>query len=114
MVTRIKMEDFSSKSLLGSNRKESNTYEIQIKNNKSTPVKIEVVDQIPVSQESEIEVGINDISAGEYNAISGIVKWNIELQPSKSQKYTISYWVKYPKNKPVQMNRKRAVSAPRF
>ncbi len=114
MVTRIKMEDFSSKSFLGNNRKESNTYQIQIKNNKGTPVNIEVVDQIPVSQESEIEVGVNEISAGAYNPITGLVKWNTELKPATSQKFTISYWVKYPKNKPVQMSRKRAVAAPRF
>ncbi|HPG73904.1 MAG TPA: DUF4139 domain-containing protein, partial [Bacteroidales bacterium] len=114
MITRIKLEDFSSKSFLGNSRKESFAYEIQVKNNRNKAVNIEIIDQIPVSQESEIEVGVNDISSAEYNNTSGLLKWNTELQPGKSQKFTVSFWVKYPKNKPVQMARKRSVSAPKF
>ncbi len=114
MITRIKLENFSSKSFLGNSRKESFAYEIQVKNNRNKAVNIEIIDQIPVSQESEIEVGVNDISLAEYNNTSGLLKWNTELQPGKSQKFTVSFWVKYPKNKPVQMARKRSVSAPKF
>lgn len=114
MITRIKMENYTSKTLLGTNRKESYAYEIVVKNNRNLPVKIEIIDQVPVSQESEIEVGVENISGAEYNNTTGLLKWNTELQPGVTQKYTLAYWVKYPKSKPVQMNRKRSVAAPKF
>jgi uncharacterized protein (TIGR02231 family) len=113
-VTRTKLENYSKKSLIGGSRKESHMYEISVKNNKNTPIDIEIVDQVPVSQESEIEVFVDDISDADYNEISGIVKWHCNIVPGDKKTYTIAYSVKYPKNKPVMMKKMRSVSCPSF
>ena len=114
LVTRTKVEDYSKKSLIGSNRKESHMYKIAIKNNRSIPIEIEIVDQVPVSQESEIEVEVGETSGADYNELTGIVKWNANIAPGDKKSYNLAYTVKYPKSKPVQMKKTRALSAPRF
>jgi hypothetical protein len=72
-------------------------------------------DQIPVSQESEIIVETTQLSKGELDPATGIVTWNLKIQPGETVKVVLSYNVKYPKNKQVNTHKKyRSVSAPAF
>ncbi|MBU0763508.1 MAG: DUF4139 domain-containing protein [Bacteroidetes bacterium] len=114
LVTRTKKKDFSSKKIIGTNKKEIFTYEIIVKNNRKGQVEMELIDQVPVSQESDITVEILDISGAARDELSGKLTWDIKLQAGESKKFTISYSVKYPKNRSVQTRKTRAISAPAF
>lgn len=115
IVTRTKLKEYSSKKLIGSSRKETFAFELVIKNNRKTNVDIEVLDQLPVSQDSEIEVGPIEISRAEKNDLTGELKWNFRIEPDKSEKINLSYSVTHPKSKPVQTYRKfRTVASPSF
>ncbi len=113
-ISRAKIEDFNKKPWLGSNRKESFNYEISIRNNNSTPIKIEVLDQVPVSLENEINVTIENISEAKLNIESGRLKWNLEVEPGVTKKLTTSFNIKYPKNKSVNTKRTRKVVCPSY
>ncbi len=115
-VSRQKKEDFGSKVLIGSNRKQSFKYEITVKNNKSVPVKIEVQDQVPISQESDISVDVEQISGAQQDNLSGRLKWLANLKPGESVTYILSFTVKAPKNKEVHLKeyRMRKVDCPSF
>jgi len=105
IVTRVKMKDFSSKRTLGSSRKETHAYQIVVKNNRKVDIDIEVYGQIPVSQDSDIEVNAVEISKATRNDLTGELRWQYHIAPDKSQKIDLNFTVKYPKNKPVKVVR---------
>ncbi|MFH2096515.1 MAG: DUF4139 domain-containing protein, partial [Bacteroidota bacterium] len=111
LVTRSKLKDFSSKKVIGLNRKENFSYELIVKNNRKVPVKIEIIDQVPVSQEGDITVTVEEISGATLDDMSGKLTWEFELQPGESQKMTLSFSVKYPKNRTVTTRKYRSMSA---
>lgn len=114
VVTRIKRQDESGKKFLGFNVKETFLYEIAIKNNRSTPIQIEVQDQIPIAQDKDINVETIEISNAELDELSGRLLWRYSLKAAESQKMKVAFSVKYPKNKNVVIRKSKAVYCPRF
>jgi len=101
VVNRIKLKDFSSKKFIGTNRKESYAYEISVRNTKNEPVKIKVEDQIPITQNSQIEVSIIDVGGAKPDMYTGKLTWELNLQPSETKKVVYKFEVKYPKDRVV-------------
>lgn len=105
IVNRIKKQDFSSRKFLSSTVRELFTYEISVRNTNNTPINIELKDQVPTSGNSEIEVEILETSNANRNTDSGILTWNVTLAQGEAKTYTLSYAIKYPKNKKVNLNK---------
>lgn len=101
VIERKKLVDFTSKKMIGSNRKEDYAYEITVRNTKKDPIEIIVEDQIPVSQNSQIEVEAIDLAGAEHDAVTGKLVWKLKLGPAESKTIVFKYSVKYPKNKSV-------------
>ncbi len=101
LIKREKRQDFTSKRVLGSNKTETFSFLITIRNNKTVPVKITVYDQIPVSSNSGIDVESIDLSGGRHNSQTGEVRWDLELNPQESKQLVLTYSVRYPKDKTV-------------
>lgn len=97
-ITRTRVEEFTKKSFLGNSQRESFMFEILVKNNRKSDIKISVVDQLPLSNVSDIEVTAVELSGAEYNNITGKLSWIINLKPSESKKVGFGYNIKYPKN----------------
>lgn len=111
-VTRTKLKDFNNERLIGSNRKVTYSYEMIVKNNRKSPIQIDVEDQLPVSQNSEITVDAIELSKAEQNVLSGQLKWKLSLAPDESKKIILTYSVKYPKSKSVDLlKRNRKIKA---
>ncbi|MFN3402999.1 MAG: mucoidy inhibitor MuiA family protein [Cytophagaceae bacterium] len=102
VVERKKVKDFSSKSFIGTNRKEESAYEINIRNTGKTPIVINLEDQIPVSRDKEIEVELTDSGGALFDKTTGKMTWQMTLNASETRKVGFKYFVKYPKNKRVQ------------
>lgn len=101
VVKREKLKDLTSRKLIGSNQRESYTWEISVRNTKTEAVKIVVEDQLPVSQNSQIEVTMVDAGGAKVNAATGKLEWILSLQPNETRKVSFKYEVKYPKDKKV-------------
>ncbi|MEZ4883498.1 MAG: DUF4139 domain-containing protein [Chitinophagales bacterium] len=114
VITRTKRQDESGKKFLGFNVKETFLYEIALKNNRATPIQIEVQDQIPVSQEKDIQVDAIEISNAEQDELSGRLLWQYNLKAGESKKWVVAFSVKYPKGKNVVIRKSRAIYSPRF
>jgi uncharacterized protein (TIGR02231 family) len=114
LITRKMLEEFSDKKVIGGNKKDTYTYEITVKNNQNIALTMKLFDQVPVSQESDISVMVNEISDADYNEENGIIFWNVKLNPGEIVKYNISFTLKYPKNKHVQVYKYRTISCPSF
>lgn len=96
-INREKVKDFTANQMLSSQRKDTRTWEITIRNNKSQKVDITVDDQIPLSSNSEIVVEKGEISGAQFDDKTGKLTWKLNLEPKESKKLTFSYTVKYPK-----------------
>lgn len=114
VVNRVKKEDKSSTKFIGTNRKDKLYYEIEIRNTYDTIVNIDVIDQIPVSKESDIEVTVDNISGAELDELSGKLLWKKQLSPSKTEKLAISFTVKYPKKKKIKYKKNRVAAPKQF
>jgi len=101
LVKREKRKDYTSTRIIGANKTEVYSYLLTIRNNKATPVKITLSDQLPVSSNSGITVEALELTGGIYNAQSGYVKWDLEIKPQESRQIILTYSVKYPKDKTV-------------
>jgi len=114
LITRRKIEEFSSKKVVGNWKRDVYTYEIIVKNNRNRPIRMEMKDQVPVSQDSDITVSVEEISGANLDPAEGLLTWDVQLQPGEAKKYTISFTIKYPKNKSIQVKQFRTISAPSF
>jgi uncharacterized protein (TIGR02231 family) len=101
VVKREKQKDMTSRKVIGTSQRESYTWEISIRNTKSEPVKITVEDQLPVSQNTQIEVLPIDLGSAKFNAVNGKLSWNLNLQPNETKKLVYKFDVKYPKDRQV-------------
>ena len=113
-VTRKIVEEYSDKKVVGSNRKDTYTYRIIAKNNRGIPIRINLYDQIPISQDSDISVSVNDISEADYSETTGKLSWLVQLQPGESKSFSLSFTIKYPKDKQIRVKKYRTISAPSF
>jgi len=101
LVKREKRKDFTSRKVLGSNRTDTYSFLLTVRNNKSNPVKITLNDQIPVSSNSGINIDAIELSGGKLNGQTGEIKWDIEIKSQETKQLVLTYSVKYPKDKTV-------------
>jgi uncharacterized protein (TIGR02231 family) len=101
VIERKKLKDFSKKNVVGTTKKEEFVYEITVRNTKKDPIEISVEDQVPVSQDAQIEVEVTDTGGAEYDKTTGKLVWKMNLNSAEAKKVTFKYSVKYPKNKIV-------------
>lgn len=98
-VKREKTQDYTESQLLGSKKEEFRTWKTTVKNNKSQPVNMIILDQVPVSTMEEIEVIVRNISGAKHNTETGEIKWEFTLQPAGQNEFELNYSVRYPKNR---------------
>lgn len=114
LVTRDLKKEFTQRSTVGNNRKDTYTFEITIRNNREQTTVIDVFDQIPVSRNGDISVSVGTISEGTLTEENGEVKWDLSVAPNQVKTVQISFTVKYPKDFNFTVKRYRAVQSPRF
>lgn len=101
LVKREKRKDFTSRKTLGSNKTETYSFLLTVRNNKAIPVSITLKDQIPVSSNSGISVDPLELTGGKLNSQTGEINWDLEIKPSETKQIILTYSVKYPKDKTV-------------
>ena len=99
IVNREKIKDFTSKKFIGTKKEETRAWRISIRNNKSQPINLVLLDQVPVPTLEEIELNIEELSRGERNKDTGEIKWELEIDPNQSKEIDLRYSLKYPKNR---------------
>jgi uncharacterized protein (TIGR02231 family) len=101
VVQREKIKDLSSRKTMGANQKDSYGYTISVRNAKSESIKIVIEDQVPVSQNSQVEVTLLDNGGAQFQKEYGKLKWQLSVGPQETRKFQYSYEVKYPKDKMI-------------
>lgn len=102
-VSREKVLDFTAPQVIGTNVKVTRTWKIKLQNNKPYAVELNLNDQIPLSTMKEIEVKALELSGGTLEAETGKVSWKIPLAPGATKEILLSFEVKYPKDKTLDL-----------
>ena len=80
-------------------------FKITLENIKEKPIKIRVVDSIPVSRTDKIEVKDLEITPApvekDYQDKEGVLLWEFQLKPGDKQEINMGFVVTYPKGEPV-------------
>ncbi len=114
VVTRTKLKEFNNEKSSAMTKKETYSYEINVKNTRKTDIVVELQDQIPVSQDAEIIVDAPEISKGVLDPATGIITWNMIIKAGETQKVVLTYTVKYPKNKTVNTRKYKTAARAKF
>ncbi|WP_160139760.1 DUF4139 domain-containing protein [Chryseobacterium sp. c4a] len=101
-VKRIKLEDKASQKPMNSNKWETESYQISVRNNTKESIELEVLDQLPISENSKISVRAIDTGNGSLDEKTGSILWNKKIGSGGSEKINFSYEVKYPKEMQIQ------------
>ena len=81
-------------------------FKITVENLKDKPVKLKLIDSIPVSKTDKIEV--KDVKLAPepaktgYQDKEGVMLWETELKPKEKKEISIEFTVTYPKDLPVE------------
>ena len=99
LVKREKAKEYTQTKFLSSKAEVTRDWKISVKNNKRQPISMVLLDQIPVSTVSDIEVLPEKISNGVLDKATGEVKWRFTLPPAQSAEFDLVYKVRYPKER---------------
>ena len=72
-------------------------WNIVVKNNKNTPIYIEIEDQFPITNNKSITIERMKVDEGKVDENSGIITWGLQFAPGEIKKVNYQYSVKYPK-----------------
>jgi len=101
VVKREKVKNLSSRKVIGTSEKQESAWEITVRNTKSENVLVVVEDQIPVSQNNQIEVTVVDNGGAKQDTFSGKLTWKLNLKPAENKKLAYKFEVKYPKDRRI-------------
>lgn len=104
VVKKEKIADYSSVKFLGGNKKEVFTYQITVRNNKKEKIQLLLKDQYPISSSKDIEEELLEDGGATVNKDTGILSWKLDLAAGESRKFKVSYSIKYPKDKSLNIN----------
>lgn len=100
-IKRVKLSDLCTTKKFSNKKKETKVYETVIKNNKNIAVELEVLDQFPISSNTDIEVSLEEAEGAQITKDYGKVLWRVKLQPGESKKLRLMYTLKFPEEKLV-------------
>ena len=98
-IQRTKVSARSTRRLLASSQEQNMTWRITVKNSRQEAVSLTLQDQIPVSENSNITVTTEELSGGQLEKSTGIVIWQLQLQPNEQREFIVQYRVKYPRSR---------------
>ena len=98
-IQRTQVSGRSTRRLLATTQEQSLIWRITVKNSRKEAVSLTLRDQIPVSENSNITVTTEELSDGQLNKTTGIVEWQLQLQPNEQREFIVAYKVKFPKSR---------------
>lgn len=99
IVEREKVQEYNRRQFIGSRQEETRGWKISVRNNKPIAIDMILLDQVPVSVQSDIEVVVQNHSRAVVDPTTGEVRWNFTLPPNEQRTFDLQYLVKFPKNK---------------
>lgn len=101
IVKRTLVQKECKEKVIGTKTERTFAYRIDIKNLKASNIEIVVQDQIPITQNAEIEITADELCKGELDKNTGIVEWKIPIKTMGNKEIKFSYTVKHNKDQNI-------------
>lgn len=108
VVTRVKVKGKTNNQLLGGTKKSSVAYNISVANHHTSPITIQIQDQVPISNDKEVLVTIDEMGGAILEEKIGVLTWDMALQPSETKTVEFGFSIKYPRYKAVHIEYKQS------
>ena len=96
---RKKIKDESKETAFSKMIEHTEEFEIKIKNTNQHTLKVYIKDQIPVTNNEDIEITLLNPSKGELDEDTGELLWEVEIKSKKTITLKFGYTVRYDKEK---------------
>ncbi|WP_337239116.1 DUF4139 domain-containing protein [Proteus faecis] len=101
-ISRINNEKIRKEPIfIGTTIEQKESYTIKVRNTYNSPVKVTIYDQLPLSQENNINVTDAVYKDGVLNKDTGEIEWNITLGAKEEKSLPLNYTLSYPKNRQI-------------
>ncbi|MBG2710576.1 mucoidy inhibitor MuiA family protein [Proteus mirabilis] len=101
-ISRINNEKIRKEPIfIGTTIEQKESYTIKVRNTYNSPVKVTIYDQLPLSQENNINVADAVYKDGVLDKYTGEIKWNITLGAKEEKSLPLNYTLSYPKNRQI-------------
>jgi uncharacterized protein (TIGR02231 family) len=101
IVKRTLLKHDSKDKVVGTKMEKTYAYAIEVKNLKSSNIELIVQDQIPVTQNADIEIEALELSKGILDKRTGIIEWSFNLKAKGKKDLEMKYEVKFDKDQNV-------------
>lgn len=97
IVKRERDVKLRSVKAIGTNVRETFAYNISVRNTRKEPINIVMIDQIPVSNDKDIDIYDTDYKGATLEENTGKLTWGMTVNANETQKKHLAYSIKYPK-----------------
>jgi len=102
IIKRRLIDNLTTKRTLSSKKIDAFAFEIKIRNNGPKAIELEILDQLPISQNNKIDVDVLELAGGDYDADTGSILWTKNIARGGNELFTFKYEVTYPKDMELQ------------
>ena len=102
-ITRTRLPETLKNKLLGNEVTKTVVYELKMKSARSSKINLVVEDQVPVSQNKDIKIDVQETAKADYNSTTGMLRWDTTLGSRESKTFTFRYAVTYQKGMQLSM-----------
>src|SRR5690606_25638888 len=85
IVKRTYLKGETKEKVVGNTIEKTFSYLIEVKNQKAGNVDIVIQDQLPITQNGEIEITLLESSKAKHNPITGLLEWEAKIKPRQSE-----------------------------
>jgi uncharacterized protein (TIGR02231 family) len=90
----VTKNELASQTFNKGDRKVTLAYRFDIKNHNTFPIQVKVIDQLPISQISEVNISLEETSNGTVNSEDGEITWDLQLQGAEKVSKELKYIIK--------------------
>jgi len=102
---RRKLEEHNNKTNVISGKRElEREWEITVDNRKRQPIRIVIDDQLPLSNDEDVEVKAEALGGGKLDKDTGRVEWNLIVKPGERENLRFKYSVHAPRETPIRLD----------
>lgn len=102
---RRKLEAHNNKTNVISGKRElEREWEISVDNRKRQPIRIVIDDQLPLSNDEDVEVKAEALGGGKLDKETGRVEWDLIVKPGQRENLRFKYSVQAPREVPIRLD----------
>lgn len=101
IIKREKIAEKSGNKVMSSSKESAYTFDVTVKNNKKTAIRLVLKDQFPISKDKDVIVELTSTDGTQVNNEVGTLTWDLQIKPQETKKVRLGYKVKYPKDKVI-------------